>query len=192
MRFYGLFICLQKVSHHSLIVNRASGAVSWWHHRLMFIASGDIIVLVSQMITELSDVSHSLLSRFFFFIQLTLNCSKQRELRRLWSPFKCKITHIEVPKLVVCPQWPLLCDLSEWMILCHEGRSYFPMILSHRSLRFCTLDDCRVVLDCCRLTRKTALSEPSLFRICHLSNPGYSSTTSRIPTCSFEPDWAPS
>lgn len=71
---------------------------------------------------------------------------------------------------------------------------FFAMVLSHKSLRFCTLDDCPFVLDCCNLRFKdyeriggdVMCAARLLF--CFSS----SASTPSSPRVSLGPDGAPS
>lgn len=98
-----------------------------------------------------------------------MNCSKERMSGQVLmrSPFKCiekKISHTSrclnlLLSTVTASLWfQWMDDTVSWgdlMLSC------FTMMLSHKSLRYCTLEDCHFVLVCCRLRNKTRLPEQS-------------------------------
>ncbi len=144
----------------------------------MFLASGEIFCSCSQIIIELSNVI--ILSELLFHPsnrQLSVNCSKEKMLHRVLANVKSHISrclNLLLATVTASLWFKWMDDTVSWGDLM---LSYFSMMLSHKSLRFCTLDDCQFVLDCSRLRHNIRLPEQSpsnqtlLYRIIHLRNP---------------------
>lgn len=113
---------------------------------------------------------------------------------RCYGLFKCKKSHTSrclnlLLSIATASLWfKWMDDTVSWgdLIL-----SYFTMMLSHKSLRYCTLDDCKFLLDCCRLRNETRLLEQSSNqRIFDLRKPGFAYQLQHqalYPTCSLGP-----